>query len=65
MLLHIVTWSGMLIIAAGLVLQLLERRSSGPAFHAGATLLNLGVLLFILLPVVRVAVMLVFFRPRA
>jgi uncharacterized membrane protein len=63
--LHRGTWLGSLMIAAGLVLQLFDVAGSGRGTHLGATLVNLGVALFILLPVVRVAVMLaVFGRDR-
>jgi uncharacterized membrane protein len=55
------TWIASLIVAAGLVLHVLQPRGIGPAIPAGAAIVNLGVALFILLPVVRVSVMLLFF----
>jgi hypothetical protein len=59
------TWTGSLIIAAGLGLQFLDGSAAGTSAHSGAVLVNLGVALFILLPVVRVSVMLgVFSRER-
>ena len=56
--LNVGTWLASIVIAAGLVLSLFYQRTP---FPTGAQILTAGIGLFILLPILRVILMLIFF----
>jgi uncharacterized membrane protein len=56
--LNVGTWLASIVIAAGLVLSLFYQRTP---FPTGAQILTAGIALFILLPILRVILMLIFF----
>jgi uncharacterized membrane protein len=56
--LNVGTWLASIVIAAGLVLSLFHQRTP---FPTGAQILTAGIGLFILLPILRVILMLIFF----
>jgi uncharacterized membrane protein len=56
--LNVGTWLASIVIAAGLLLSLFHQRTS---FPTGAQILTAGIGLFILLPILRVILMLIFF----
>jgi uncharacterized membrane protein len=56
--LNVGTWLASIVIAAGLVLSLFHQRTP---FPTGAQILTTGIGLFILLPILRVILMLIFF----
>jgi uncharacterized membrane protein len=56
--LNVGTWLASIVIAAGLVLSFFQQRTPYPT---GAQILTVGIGLFILLPILRVILMLIFF----
>ena len=59
--LNVGTWLASIVIAAGLVLSLFYQRTP---FPTGAQILTAGIALFILLPILRVILMLIFFAKQ-
>jgi uncharacterized membrane protein len=59
--LNVGTWLASIVIAAGLVLSLFYQRTP---FPTGAQILTAGIGLFILLPILRVILMLIFFAKQ-
>ena len=55
------TWVASLVIAIGLALDVRGASHGGPGYVAGSEVVTVGIALFILLPVLRVALMLIIF----